>query len=81
MGVAAQRTPYAWRAAMQGEGKVELVRDWVALEASLTALIALRGMLRGRVMYQVRRFVLYATPLACGASPAGAQCKSGSLTP
>ena len=43
---------------MQGEGKVELVRDWVAPEASLTALIALRG----RVMHQVRRFVLYATP-------------------
>ena len=43
---------------MQGEGEVELVRDWVAPEASLTALITLRG----RVMYQVRRFVLYATP-------------------
>ena len=62
---------------MQGEGKVELVRDWVAPEASLTALITLRG----RVMHQVRRFVLYATPPACGMSPAGAQCKSGSLTP
>ena len=40
---AAQRTPYALRAAMHREGKVELVRDWVAPEASLTALIATSG--------------------------------------
>ena len=30
LGPAAQRTPYALRTVMQGEGKVELVRDWVA---------------------------------------------------
>ena len=30
LGAEAQRTPYALRTVMQGEGKVELVRDWVA---------------------------------------------------